>query len=347
VTGAALIDALAPHGLAFPVGHCAQVTTSGFLLSGGFGWNGGSWGPAAASVRGVDVVTSTGASLHASATRHPELFWAVRGAGLLCPVAVVRFHLDLHPLPRAIRTSTLTFQVEDAAAAAAWLETARAQCPPEVELVARVTAPPSEARAKGAPARVFVASATAFADTESDAARWLAPFERGPERPAPFARAPLVETPFRALFASIAAAFPEHACYAVDHLWSQGPAADVLAATQALAAAPASPGDLLLVGFGPAPTADAPPLPDMALAVPGHLYVAVYGVAADPARAEASRAWMRSVVVALAPYRAGRYVGEASAERASSCFSPEAQNRLAEVTRQYDPRGTLGGPADA
>ncbi|HEX5845376.1 MAG TPA: FAD-dependent oxidoreductase [Rhodoplanes sp.] len=34
-----VIRALAPHGLAFPMGHCPTVKASGFLLSGGIGWN--------------------------------------------------------------------------------------------------------------------------------------------------------------------------------------------------------------------------------------------------------------------------------------------------------------------
>src|SRR5688572_5775765 len=36
---------LAEHGLAFPVGHCAEVPVSGYLLAGGLGWNIGTWGP--------------------------------------------------------------------------------------------------------------------------------------------------------------------------------------------------------------------------------------------------------------------------------------------------------------
>src|SRR5688572_2859338 len=39
-----LASALAAQGLAFPVGHCATVPLSGYLLGGGFGWNSGAWG---------------------------------------------------------------------------------------------------------------------------------------------------------------------------------------------------------------------------------------------------------------------------------------------------------------
>ncbi len=43
-----LAHALGQFGLAFPVGHCGSVALGGYLLSGGLGWNMGSWGPASA-----------------------------------------------------------------------------------------------------------------------------------------------------------------------------------------------------------------------------------------------------------------------------------------------------------
>lgn len=43
IKGGELIAALAPHNLAFPVGHCSDVNLSGFLLNGGYGWNLGEW----------------------------------------------------------------------------------------------------------------------------------------------------------------------------------------------------------------------------------------------------------------------------------------------------------------
>jgi hypothetical protein len=46
--GRDLAETLARYGLAFPVGHCADVPLGGYVLSGGFGWNTRSWGPACA-----------------------------------------------------------------------------------------------------------------------------------------------------------------------------------------------------------------------------------------------------------------------------------------------------------
>ncbi len=62
VTGGRLIKELSRHGLGFPIGHCADVAASGYILSGGFGWNYGEWGPACANVAEIEVVLADGRS---------------------------------------------------------------------------------------------------------------------------------------------------------------------------------------------------------------------------------------------------------------------------------------------
>jgi len=58
VTNRFLAKQLAKHGLAYPVGHCPCVPLSGFILSGGLGWNTGEWGISCFSLLSVDVVTA-------------------------------------------------------------------------------------------------------------------------------------------------------------------------------------------------------------------------------------------------------------------------------------------------
>lgn len=81
VTGTDLVEALAPHDLAFPVGHCPSVAVGGFLLSGGLGWNSRVWGPACADVLEIRAVTADGRTVICSETENADLFWAARGAG--------------------------------------------------------------------------------------------------------------------------------------------------------------------------------------------------------------------------------------------------------------------------
>ena len=97
-----LADAIVPHGLAFPTGHCPTVGLGGYLLAGGFGWNKRTWGPAVWSVEGHDVVTVDGDELQISAMQHSDLYWAARGGGGGFPGVVTRYRLRLRPLPKIV-----------------------------------------------------------------------------------------------------------------------------------------------------------------------------------------------------------------------------------------------------
>ena len=71
-----------PHGLAFPVAHCASVPMGGYLLGGGVGLNGDQWGSIAChSILEAEVVTAKGDTIIVSPDENADIFWAVRGAG--------------------------------------------------------------------------------------------------------------------------------------------------------------------------------------------------------------------------------------------------------------------------
>lgn len=129
VKSGALVSALTPRGLAFPVGHCAGVALGGFLLNGGFGWNMGTWGPSCFSVRGIELVTADGELVYADADRNRDLFWAARGAGPGFFAVATRFDLNLHPLPKAIGVRTAEFAMSYALEVGEWVGelTARAK----------------------------------------------------------------------------------------------------------------------------------------------------------------------------------------------------------------------------
>ena len=79
VVWGAVIDAAAEHGLAPVAGSSRQVGVVGYLLGGGLGPLARSHGFSSDYVRSFTVVTGTGDLIETSATRNPELFWALRG----------------------------------------------------------------------------------------------------------------------------------------------------------------------------------------------------------------------------------------------------------------------------
>ena len=111
-TAGQLIAAAAPFGLAPVTGSHASVGVAGFTLGGGVGPLSRRFGFAADSLLRAEVVLADGRLLHASAERHPDLFWALRGAGANFGV-VTSMDVRLHPAGRAFAGRAL-FPIERA-----------------------------------------------------------------------------------------------------------------------------------------------------------------------------------------------------------------------------------------
>ena len=68
-------------GLAVPMGVVTETGIAGLTLGGGFGWMRRKHGLSCDALRSADVVTADGQVLTTSATEHPDLLWALKGAG--------------------------------------------------------------------------------------------------------------------------------------------------------------------------------------------------------------------------------------------------------------------------
>jgi FAD/FMN-containing dehydrogenase len=83
------------HGLATVLGFISEVGVAGLTLGGGFGYLMRRFGWAVDNLEEVQIVTADSQVRIASRTRHPELFWAIRGGGGNFGV-VTRFTYRLH-----------------------------------------------------------------------------------------------------------------------------------------------------------------------------------------------------------------------------------------------------------
>ena len=133
--GDTLLGELEAHDLFFPAGHCPGVGLGGYLLQGGYGWNGRLYGPACMSVEAIDVVTADGELIHADEQHEPELLWAARGSGPGFFGVVTRFHLRLQPRPPVTANALVTYPVELLGEVFSWAQAIAAEVPREMELM--------------------------------------------------------------------------------------------------------------------------------------------------------------------------------------------------------------------
>ncbi|MEV8474150.1 FAD-binding oxidoreductase [Streptomyces sp. NPDC051173] len=75
------LTALSPRGVAVASGNCPGVCPGGFVQGGGLGWQSRKFGMACDRLLSARVVLADGRAVTASATEHPDLFWAMRGGG--------------------------------------------------------------------------------------------------------------------------------------------------------------------------------------------------------------------------------------------------------------------------
>ncbi len=117
----AVVEAVAPHGLAAPHGSAATVGVVGYLLRGGLSFYSRKVGLAVNSVRAIELVTADGELRRVDASSDPELFWALRGGGGGFGV-VTAVEVDLFPVARVVTGAAFWPAVHAAALLRTWRE---------------------------------------------------------------------------------------------------------------------------------------------------------------------------------------------------------------------------------
>jgi FAD/FMN-containing dehydrogenase len=110
-TWAAVDAATAPHGLAAVGGTVSHTGVAGLTLSGGIGWLTARHGLACDNLAAATLVTADGRTVTVSDQEHPDLLWALRGAGSNFGV-VTELVLDLHELDPTVNLGFFFWPVE-------------------------------------------------------------------------------------------------------------------------------------------------------------------------------------------------------------------------------------------
>lgn len=331
IRAAELCERLKTQGLAFPLAHSGSVPIGGYLLGGGMGWNGESWGRMACfRVRALEVVTAAGERLTIDERSHPDLYWAARGAGpAFCAVAT-RFHLEAFPYPRGMRAAAYMFPVESGPSVARWLHELAVKRIPNLELTLALETDSGERQCTAAIA-CFAASETEATETLQIVSRLVpAGDAASSDRSRPVT--------FDDLYAASLTQYPRRV--AADNIWTTRPLEAAERFVAAWQRAP-SPHTVGIVNFQAARGA----LPDAACSSTGTAYVLWMAAWDDPAQDDENFRWTQAAADELQPYTSACYVNECDLERRPDrvrlCFPAATRNRLRAIASRYDPAGLL------
>ena len=113
VTWAELNRETQVHGLATTGGFIGTTGIAGLTLGGGLGWLMSKFGLALDNLLSVELVDAEGRALRASASEHPDLFWALRGGGGNFGV-VTSLEFQLHQVGPEINGGLIAHPFENA-----------------------------------------------------------------------------------------------------------------------------------------------------------------------------------------------------------------------------------------
>ena len=336
-----LMLGLAEAGLAFPVAHCATVSMGGYLLGGGIGINTDEWGIVCHSIQAAEVVLADGRSVIASEHEHPDLLWAVRGAGTGFFGVVTRYRLRCRPLPGAIRESIYGFPLARAPEVARWFEDIAARGMPRTELMLLLAHNP-QAPSGAAPmdSKVCIARIVQFCDTEAECVDALRPVRESALAASAGVRMELQPTTIdRMMIGSVnAAAGLGFGRYRVNTIWTGATSEAVSALIEPFSHAPSHKSHFVISLRHDTRLTD-----DACFSRIDRGFVGCYGLWDTQSEDAANIAWTDGIGDRMMAHASGGYINEMDTfrrpERLQQAFSAAAMERLRALRSRYDPQG--------
>ncbi|HST55193.1 MAG TPA: FAD-binding oxidoreductase [Solirubrobacteraceae bacterium] len=329
--GDELVAALGDQQLFFPAGHCNGVALGGYLLQGGYGWNGRLHGPACMSVDAIDVVTADGVLVHADAEHNSDLLWAARGSGPGFFGVVTRFHLRVQPQPKVVANGVYLYPIELLDDVFRWAHEIAPRVARTMELMLIIH------RDNTGELEIAV-TGPVLVDTDEQARAALALLETCPVLDRAKLAVPHAPGTLTDLYAGVQAAYPDNHRYVADNMWTHAPIDELLPGLRRIAdTLPEAPSHMLWMNWQPGST-PAPARPDMAYSVEDNTYIALYGVWQDPALDRANVAWATDRMRELEHLATGiQLADENLGQRPARFVSDEHLARLDELRAKYDP----------
>jgi len=331
VKGHELCARLETEDLFFPAGHCRGVAVGGYLLQGGYGWNGRVLGPACESVLGIDVVTADGELLHANADEHSDLYWSARGAGPGFFGVVTRFHLRLYDRPAACGSSLYVYPIDVMDELYTWARAIGPDVDRRVEMQILMSA---GFEPLGIDQPAIAIASPVFADSAAEGEQAVALLDTCPVLDRALLAIPYAPSRLSEWYDVVTHGYPDDHRYATDNMWTSAPAVELLPGLHRIAESlPPPPSHFLWLNWGPSPTRA-----DMAYSVEDEIYLALYAVWADAADDERYGQWPVTNMAAMEPHASGIQLADENLGERPARFATDANmQRLDEARATYDP----------
>jgi FAD/FMN-containing dehydrogenase len=337
--GATLADldaATQAYGLATPTGINSTTGIAGLTLGGGFGWLSRTLGMTVDNLESAEVVTAAGEMVTASATVHPDLFWALRGGSGNFGV-VTRFEFRLHPVGPDLLSGLIVYPLSEAKAVLQQYREFLDKAPDELSVwpVLRLAPPlpflPESVHGKG-----IVALALIYAGEPKAGERLVEPLRRfGTLLGAHVGVQPYVA--WQKVFDPLLA--PGARNYWKSHNFTKLEDGLFDTVIDAIGRQPSPQCEIFFGSIGGATTRPAPDVTAYAHR-DTRFVMNVHGRWEDPAEDNRCIGWARDFFRASAPYASGGvYVNFLTADegdRVRAAYGPN-YDRLARVKRMYDP----------
>ena len=332
------------HGLATTGGIVSHTGVGGLSLGGGIGWLMRKHGLTVDNLVQAEVVTAQGEIVVASASDHPDLFWALRGGGGNFGI-VSTFRFALHPVGPTVLAGPVFWAAEDTTDVLRFYREFVADAPDEVGTVVRLgTIPPLPVVDEHLHFQPAIAVGSCYAGPVEDGERAVRALRQF--------GTPLVDLVAPTLYVDHQSGIDDTVPHGWHYYWKGTNLAglsddviDVVADHAYAASSPRSYAAIFHMGGAVARVPhDATAYGSRSV---GHNMSidAVWLPDESGEHADAETAWARRFLGALQPHSAGVYVNfldsDDDASRVREAYGDETYRRLAEVKAKYDPDNVL------
>lgn len=329
VGGSVLMLELYKHNLFFPAGHCKGVCIGGYLLQGGYGWNGRKLGIACQSVIGLDIITADGELVHANAEQNSDLFWAARGAGPGFFGIVICFHLKLYPLPKYRAIIAHDFSIKHLEDVYSWAYEVGPTIPKAVEFQMIMSNNMLNLLGPG-----IEAIAPIFADTKDEYEEAMAFMKNSPIKRKAVIATPAFNPGIDMLYKTTMTHYPEEQYWGVDNMWTHAPLDDLMPFIKEIARTlPPEPSHFLWLNWHPGHLAT-----DMAYSNEDNTYLALYATWKNADDTAKYGDWAATMMRQMAHLSTGIQLADEGLHKRTAPFLSDSHLRkLQEIRAERDP----------